>query len=92
MKKTAKELRLGRHFPRTASCSRENTEGISFIKPLKMVAMLARKIFIGNLRKISKTSKILKMQEEALTIENGSNWKGIEKITNEHSMWSEEAC
>ena len=40
----------------------------------------------------TKICKITQMQEEALTIEYGRNWKGKEKMTNKPSIWLEEAC
>ena len=84
--KIAKNLRLGSNFPRAAFCSRENSAVIGLIKPKTALAMLERKLYVGNLRENDNTCKIITMQEEVLIIEYGRNWKGKERMTNKPSM------
>ena len=86
----AKKLRLGSNFPREALNSRKNAVGLGLIKPKKVAATLAWKLYIGNVRANMKTCKIIRMQEESLTTEHERNWKGKGKITHNPSIWSEE--
>ena len=73
-----KKLRLWINFLIAALRSRNNAVGIGLIKLKAAVAMLACKPCIGNLRANTKMFKIMKIQEEALVIEYGKNWKGKE--------------
>ena len=53
----AKKLRLGSNFPRTALYSRKNAVEIGLIKPKTVVATLACKLHVGNLRANTKIAK-----------------------------------
>ena len=69
----AKKLRLESNFPREASCSRKNAVEAGLIKPKTETATLAHEMCIENVRANTKIYKIIKMQEESLTIEHGKN-------------------
>ena len=54
------------------------------------MVMLACKLYVGNVREKTKIKKMLKIQEEALTMEHGREWKGNESYTNKPEAWIEE--
>ena len=77
----AKKLRLGSNFPRAAMHSRKSAVGIGLVKPKTVIAILACKLHVGNVRAKTKIGKIIRMQEESLMIEHGRVWKGVESYT-----------
>ena len=86
----AKKLRLGSNFPRAAMHSRKSAVGIGLIKPKTVIAILACKLNVGNVRAKTKIGKIIRMQEESLIIEHGRVWKGVESYTKKPEAWTEE--
>jgi len=86
----AKKLRLGSNFLRAAMHSRKSAVGIGLMKPKTVIAILACKLCVGNVRAKTKIGKIVRMQEESLMIEHGRVWKGVESCTKKPEAWTEE--
>ena len=86
----AKNLRLGSNFPRVSLHSRKNAVGIRLIKPKIAVATFSCKLYIRNMRSVTKIRKIIRHQEEAVTIEHGGVWKGKELSSDKPTIWTEE--
>ena len=60
----AKKLRLGSNFSRAAMCSRKSAVEIGLVKPKTVIAILACKLYVGNVRAKTKIGKIIRMQDE----------------------------
>ena len=86
-----KKLRLGSNFPIAALYSIKNAVVIGLIKPKKAIATLYCKLCIGNARVKIKIRKIIRHQEEAVTIDHGRVWKVKELKIDKPTTWKEEA-
>ena len=84
-----KKLRLGCNFPRAKCYWGKNSVGMYSIKQKIVVVILAYKLYIGNTRAHMKISKIVKIQEESVTIEHRRECKGRETKTKKPTPCSE---
>ena len=67
------KLGLGKKFLRIALYTRQNAIGIGLIMPKTAIAMLATKLYIGNLQAKTKISQIIIIINNKLMIEKGKN-------------------
>ena len=67
--------------------SKKNAVGIGLIKSKIVVAILACKLYIGNVITNKKINLTIRIQEEHVTIEHGRKWKGKEIKTEKPTTW-----
>ena len=67
----AKKIGLRTTFPRAILYKRQNAIGIGLITPKIIIAMLACKLYIGNIRAKSRMNKLIQYHKESIMIENG---------------------
>ena len=63
-----KKFKVGAIFPRVVLYSRRNTIGFSLIKPKTVVAMLAMKLHIRNMRVNTRNNQLIRLNEEAVMV------------------------
>ena len=62
-------MNLGSTFPRAILYFRRNTLGIGLIKPETIIAILACKLYIGNVRAETRIRKLIKYNEQIKIVE-----------------------
>jgi len=89
------KLGLSRNFPQSILYSRKSALGIEIMTPNIIIAILKAKLYLGNMRVGSNTTKAVSVQEEYLKLEAGRDidvgydpsmryWKStwIDKVSN----------
>ena len=86
-----RKLGLGSKFLRELLYVQQDRLRIELIKSKTTVAILAYKLYIRNIRAWSKIAKLIRMNEEAVTVECGKgNTKAkIKRISTNKRIWNE---